>query len=83
LNFCLFRINICLLIEILFFRPYQLKPLKFEGDKTGVLHVGPGQTVVIQHPDDLEFLVNVFVYNGGKLILPQSFECYDVDFNIW
>jgi hypothetical protein len=45
-----------------------MKPLKFEGDKTGVLHVGPGQTVVIQHPDDLEFLVNVFVYNGGKLI---------------
>ncbi|XP_076091252.1 uncharacterized protein LOC143063127 [Mytilus galloprovincialis] len=63
--------------------PFQLKSLKFEGDKTGVLHVGPGQTVVVQHPDDLEFLVNVYVYQGGTLILPTAFDCYGIDLVIW
>ena len=56
---------------------------KFEGDKTGNLHVGPGQTVVVNHPDNMEFLVNVYVYEGGTLILPPEFFCFDVSFHIW
>ena len=62
---------------------FELRSFKFEGDKTGSLHVGDGQTVVVNHPDNMEFLVNIYVYEGGILILPPSFICYDVSFHIW
>ena len=55
----------------------------FEGDKTGNLHIGPGQTAVANHPDNMEFLVNVYVYAEGTLILPPEFICNDVSFYIW
>ena len=64
-------------------RPFRLKSFKFEGDRTGVLHVGPGQTIVVPHPDDLEFLVNIYIYHGGTLILPTDFDCYGVNFFVW
>lgn len=60
-----------------------MRAFRFEGDTTGVLHVGPGQTVIVQHPEDLEFLVNVYVYENGILILPTDFICYNIDMHIW
>lgn len=62
---------------------FKLRAHKFVGDTTGNLHVGPEQLVVVQHPDDLEFLVNVFVYEGGTLILPADFTCYNIKMHIW
>ena len=56
---------------------------RFEGDSTGVVHVGPGQTVIVQHPQNLELLVHVHVYQGGKLVLPSDFICHDVDIHVW
>ena len=48
---------------------------KFVGDTTGVLHVGPGQTVIGQFADDGEFEVNTYVYKDGVFHLPKSFLC--------
>ena len=62
---------------------FALKSFKFEGDKTGTLHVGPDQTVIVNHPDNMEFLVNVYVYTGGTLVLPPEFICYDINLHIW
>ena len=62
---------------------FQLRSFLFEGDNTGVLHVGPDQLVVIQHPDDLELLLNIYVYEGGTLVLPNDFICHNVEFFIW
>lgn len=45
--------------------------------------MGPDQVVVVQHPDDAEFLVNVYVYPGGTLILPPSFVCHGISMHIW
>lgn len=55
----------------------------FEGDSTGSLHVGPDQLVVVEHPEDLEFLVNVYVYEGGTLLLPSDFICHNIKMYIW
>ena len=60
-----------------------MRSFKFEGDKTGSLHIGPNQILVVNHPDNMEFLVNVYVYEGGTLILPPEFICYDVSLHIW
>lgn len=60
-----------------------MRAFRFEGDTSGVLHVGPGQTVIVQHPEDLEFLVNVYVYENGILILPTDFICYNIEMHIW
>lgn len=65
------------------YSPFNLKSFTFVGDRTGVLHVGSGQMVVVQHPDDAEFLVNVYVYQGGTLILPDSFTCHGINMHIW
>ncbi|KAL4226615.1 hypothetical protein ACF0H5_014598 [Mactra antiquata] len=62
---------------------FELRANIFEGDGTGNLHIGPDQLAVVQHPEDLEFLVNVFVYEGGTLVLPSSFICHDVNMHIW
>ncbi|CAE1178663.1 unnamed protein product [Acanthosepion pharaonis] len=64
-------------------RPFHLKAYKFVSDKTGVLHIGNNQVVIVQHPDDLEFFLNINVYEGGTLILPKYFSCYGVQINIW
>lgn len=65
------------------YSPFNLKSFTFVGDRTGVLHVGSGQVIVVQHPDDAEFLVNVYVYQGGTLILPESFMCRGINMHIW
>ena len=63
-------------------RNYTLEVTKVIGDCTGALHIGPGQQVVVHHPDELEFIVNVYVYEGGTVILPPEFECMHTVFSI-
>ena len=72
-----------IILNLTFSANYELKASKFEGDKSGNLHIGPGQTAIVNHPDNMEFLVNVYVYEGGILILPPEFICYDISFYIW
>ena len=64
------------------FSNFILRAGIFVGDKTGVLHIGPGQHAVVQHADDLEFLVNVIVYEGGSLFLPKSFMCVGITITV-
>jgi len=59
---------------------FELRAVRFEGDSTGVVHVRPGQTVIVQHPQNLVLLVHV--YQGGKLVLPSDFVCHDVDIHV-
>ena len=42
------------------------------------MHIGEGQVFVGHFADDSEFNVNVHVYEGGLLILPPEFTCYDI-----
>lgn len=51
---------------------------KFVGDITGVLHVGPNQTVIGQFADNGEFEINTYVYQDGVLHLPKSFLCRNI-----
>jgi hypothetical protein len=51
---------------------------KFIGDTTGVLHVGPQQTVIGQFADEGEFEINTYVYQDGMLHLPKSFLCREI-----
>ncbi|KAH3816392.1 hypothetical protein DPMN_117908 [Dreissena polymorpha] len=62
---------------------FTLRAFRFEGDSTGSLHVGPGQMAVVQHPEDLELLVNIYVYKGGKLVLPTDFICHNINIFLW
>ena len=55
---------------------------KFVGDRSSVLHIGPSQYAVVQRPEDIEFVVNVYVYEGGTLILPPTFSCLGTAFHI-
>jgi len=64
------------------FSNFQLRAGTFVGDGTGVLHVGPGQQAVVQHADDLEFLVDVVVYENGTLFLPKSFTCVGITITV-
>ena len=66
----------------LFFSNFGLRTGNIFGDQTGVLHVGPGQHAVVQHASDLEFLVNVIVYEGGTLFLPKSFMCVGITITV-
>jgi hypothetical protein len=57
---------------------------KFVGDTTGILHVGPQQTVIGQFADDGEFEINTHVYEDGILHLPKSFLCREIQItNRW
>lgn len=62
---------------------FELRANRFDGDTTGTLHVGPGQMAVVQHPEDLELLVNVYVYEDATLYLPSDFICHNIDLHIW
>ena len=61
---------------------FELRAVRFEGNSTGVVHVRPGQTVIVQHPQNLVLLVHVHVYQGGKFVLPSDFVCHDVDIHV-
>ncbi|XP_038052472.1 uncharacterized protein LOC119725183 [Patiria miniata] len=56
----------------------QLKVDTFSGDHSSFMHIGDGQVFVGHFADDSEFNVNVHVYEGGLLILPPTFTCYDI-----
>ncbi|WAR25690.1 hypothetical protein MAR_011394 [Mya arenaria] len=62
---------------------FTLQAYIFDGDSSASLHIGPDQLVIVQHPEDLEFLVNVYVYEGGKLVFPTDFICHDVSIYVW
>ncbi|XP_033640829.1 uncharacterized protein LOC117301055 [Asterias rubens] len=56
----------------------QLRVGTFHSDHTSFLHIGNGQVFVASFADDAEFDVNVHVYEGGLLVLPPTFTCYNV-----
>ena len=56
---------------------------KFFGDASGNLHVGDKQIAVINHQDDLKFLVNVYIYEGGEMYLPPNFRCTGISITVW
>jgi len=62
---------------------FTLRADLFDGDRTGSVHVGPGQVAVVQHTEDLELMVNMYVYEGGKLVLPSNFICFDINIFLW
>ena len=47
-------------------------------DHASFLHVGPGQVFVIPVEEWEELEVNIHVYEGGYLILPPAFTCYNI-----
>ena len=53
------------------------------GDSSGFMHIGAGQEVVISHQDDLDFMVDVYIYEDGLMVLPPSFTCYDINIYVW
>ncbi|KAK3576661.1 hypothetical protein CHS0354_004945 [Potamilus streckersoni] len=64
-------------------RPYEFRPYEIIGDSTGVIHIGPGQMIRLQHPEGIEFMTNIYVYHGGTMVLPMRFECYKMEMHIW
>ena len=54
----------------------------FVGDRSSVFHIGPSQHAVVQHPEGMEFIVNVYVYEGGTLVLPPTFTFLGTAFHI-
>jgi len=64
------------------FSTFYLRAVQFVGDRTGVLHVGPGLHATVHHADDLEFIVNVVVYENGTLLLPASFMCVGITITV-
>ena len=65
------------------FRPFELHSHVISGDNSGVLHIGPGQTIAFRQVDEIEAFTNVFVYEGGTLHLPSFFRCRDVNITVW
>ncbi|XP_033745593.1 uncharacterized protein LOC117331107 [Pecten maximus] len=73
--------HLAILPDIIY--PVEFSSLKYVGDNTGTVHVGPDQVLVVDHANDGEFLVNVYVYEGGTLLLPPTFQCYDINIIVW
>ncbi|KAL5013117.1 hypothetical protein ScPMuIL_007387 [Solemya velum] len=62
----------------------NLDVMEFKGDHSGTLVIGPDQTIVVQHTEDSqEFLMDAMVCEGGTLILPDNFKCFNNTLRIW
>ncbi|XP_071506021.1 uncharacterized protein [Diadema antillarum] len=48
------------------------------GDQSSFLHVGPGQVFVVHVTEWEELEANIHIYEGGTLLFPPSFTCYNV-----